>query len=608
MFNKFRLGLFWASISLLVGCAPKPVQVGEKRVPGLTEAQVTINQPKESKTITAVRNAGNGYATDQPLIAQGEALFQSNCTACHNFKQKGIGPNLAGVTAEWAPDQLAKFIRNAPEVIKSGHARAKRLFEEYNQYMPPFPGLSDAQVQALMAYINSNRGETAAAANTENLGEVLKDPIPTKIPKSGLQLSLEEVTTAPATADKVPLARINKMVVLPGKKDRQFIEDLRGILYEMQNNQLRVFMDMTKERPKFIPAPGLATGFGSYAFHPEFNQNGLFYTTHTEPPNTAPADFAYPDSIKVTLQWVLTEWKMTDPNAPVFSGTGREMLRVNMVTPTHGVQEITFNPFAKPGSPDYGLLYMGIGDGGSAEQGYYFICNSTAGIYSSVLRLDPKGRNSKNGKYGIPVSNPFAQDNDPASLGEVFARGFRNPNRITWTADGKMLISDIGLANAEELNIGQAGADYGWPAREGTFLINYRGKMDRVYPLPADDAKFKYTYPVAQFDHDEGNAFSAGFVYTGTNIPLLKDKYIFGDIVSGRVFFVENSQLKLGQQAPIQELDILFAGKPGTFQEITGSKKTDLRFGVGLNHEFYIYTKADGKIWKVKDCSRQKKA
>jgi hypothetical protein len=55
-------------------------------------------------------------------------------------------------------------------------------------------------------------------------------------------------------------------------------------------------------------------------------------------------------------------------------------------------------------------------------------------------------------------------------------------------------------------------------------------------------------------------------------------------------------------------LDIQFAGKTATFQEITGSKKADLRFGVGLNHEFYMYTKSDGKIWKVKDCSRQKKA
>lgn len=130
--------------------------------------------------------------------------------------------------------------------------------------------------------------------------------------------------------------------------------------------------------------------------------------------------------------------------------------------------------------------------------------------------------------------------------------------------------------------------------------------MDKVYALPTNDQTFNYTYPVAQFDHDEGNAFSAGFVYNGP-IPLLKGKYIFGDIVSGRVFFVENHQLKLGQQAPIQELTLQFPGKVSTFQDITGNKKTDLRFGVGLRNELYLYTKTDGRIWKVNGCSLNKK-
>ncbi|MDB5263059.1 MAG: cytochrome, partial [Adhaeribacter sp.] len=271
----------------------------------------------------------------------------------------------------------------------------------------------------------------------------------------------------------------------------------------------------------------------------------------------------------------------------------------NMLTHILGFQDFTFNNFAKPGSPDYGLLYIGLGDGGAAEQGAYFVCNSNKTIWSSVIRIDPKGRNSKNGQYGIPDSNPFAKDNDPSTLGEVYVRGFRNPNRITWTPDGKMLITDIGLNNIEELNIGMAGADYGWPAREGTFLINYRGKMDRVYALPQDDAKYKFTYPVAQFDHDEGNAISGGFVYNGTAVPKLRGKYIFGDIVSGRVFFVENSQLKLGQQATVQELDLQVAGKEIKLQETSSSKKTDLRFGLGPKNELYIFTKADGRIYKV---------
>ena len=609
--NKKIMLLGYAALSLLAGL---PACINGKNADNKSQATTQASSPAASSgtnhsvLIPAQPNqkpVKEIYATDEHVLGEGKQLFQTNCTACHNFEQKGIGPNLAGVTTREPKEWLSKFIPNAPAVVQSGDARATKLVAEYNQVMPAFTALAPENVEAILAYLHAQQ-PAAEDENTAKLGAYLPDPIPAKIPKSELLLSLEPVATAPLTAEKKPVARINTMVVLPGKKKRVFLQDLRGKLYEMEGSNLREYMDLSRERPAFIPTPGLATGFGSYAFHPNFYKNGLFYTTHTEKARTAPADFAYADSIKVALQWVLTEWRLPNPNAPVFAGQGREMLRVNMVNNIHGVQEITFNPFAKPGSPDYGLLYIGIGDGGAAEQKYSFLCNSNKTVWGTVLRIDPRGTNSNNKKYGIPTINPFAQDKDASTLGEIFATGFRNPNRIYWSPDGKMLISDIGLTNMEELNIGKPGANYGWPAREGTFLLNYQGKMDKVYALPADDATYNYTYPVAQFDHDEGNAFSAGFVYTGS-IPTLKNKYIFGDIVSGRVFFVDNSQLKLGQQAPIQEFTLQFAGKNATFQEITNNKKTDLRFGVGLNNDLYLYTKTDGKIWRVNNCLPNKK-
>ena len=109
-----------------------------------------------------------------------------------------------------------------------------------------------------------------------------------------------------------------------------------------------LYLDMVKEKPKFIHRPGLATGFGSFAFHPEFQKNGLLYTTHVESPGSGKADFAYNDSIKVTLQWVLSEWKTETPNAFPFTGKSRELLRVNMVGSFHGVQEITLIRWRNP--------------------------------------------------------------------------------------------------------------------------------------------------------------------------------------------------------------------------------------------------------------------
>jgi glucose/arabinose dehydrogenase/mono/diheme cytochrome c family protein len=542
-------------------------------------------------------------SSNKQIIAKGQALFTANCSACHNFMQKAIGPNLTGVTAAEPVSWLKKFIHNAPEMIKNGDERAVKLFNEYKVPMLPFTQLSDADVNALLAYMNTFKKPVVAPVS--KYGEVLKDPIPTKIPKAGLQLMLEEVTTAPASAAKAPLARINQMKILPGKVNRLFINDLQGKLYEMTDNKLTEVMDVSKVSPNFINAPGLATGFGSVAFHPEFYKNGLLYTIHSEKARSATADFAYADSIPVALQYVLTEWKIRDPAAKVFNGTPREMMRVNFVVSIHDMQEVAFNPWAKPGSADYGLLYLTLGDGGAGEQHFSHLCIDNSGVWGKVLRINPLGKNSKNGKYGIPASNPFAGDTDPKTLGEVYARGFRNPNRLTWPADGKILITDIGLRNAEEINILKPGVNYGWPEREGTFAVDHKvGSMDVVYARPVIDkptvdTKHPFTYPVAQFDHDEGNAISGGFIYTGTD-PLLKGKYIFGEIVTGRVFCVDYSALVQGKQAQIRELDVNFAGEVSTFKKIVKNNRCDLRFGMGPDNQFYIFTKTDGKIWKLK--------
>ena len=75
---------------------------------------------------------------------------------------------------------------------------------------------------------------------------------------------------------------------------------------------------------------------------------------------TVPPDFALPDSIEATLQFVLSEWKFDDPGADSFSGSRRELLRVDMQGGAHTFQTIAFNPTAAKGSSDYGMLYLGI--------------------------------------------------------------------------------------------------------------------------------------------------------------------------------------------------------------------------------------------------------
>jgi glucose/arabinose dehydrogenase len=351
--------------------------------------------------------------------------------------------------------------------------------------------------------------------------------------------------------------------------------------------------------------PGWGTGFGSFAFHPDFKRNGILYTSHAEFPNSAKADFEFPDSIKAALQWVITEWKTTTPAVIPFSGEGRELFRANMVGTSHGMQEITFNPLANPGDEDYGLLYIGIGDGGSAERDLGYLCHSKEKVWGTVLRIDPNGRDSKNGKYGIPKSNPFVKNSTDKTVKEIYAYGFRNPHRISWSKAGQMFVPNIGQHNIESLCLVKAGDDFGWPVREGKFVIDLAGNRHNIFPLPADDEKNNFTYPVAQYDHDEGNSISGGFEYTGTKIPELFGKFVFGDIVQGRLFYVEMNDIKLGSLAQVKEWQISINGEIKTLKEITGEQKVDERFGRDNHGELYLTTKPDGKIYRFASASIQ---
>ncbi len=534
-------------------------------------------------------------ATDSLTIANGQDLFMRNCTACHNFKQDGIGPRLSGVTAEISAGQIKDFIIGPKAVIDLGGERAKKLVERFRTIMPSFD-YTDNEINAIIAFLHTQKGSDQKGEKGN--GTELKNPIPESIALSDLVVGLELVAQIPASATKPPFTRITKFDFQPSL-EKAFVLDLRGKLYEIQNKQPVVYMDIAKLRPHFIHQPGLATGFGSFAFHPEFAKNGLLYTTHTESPGSGKADFNYADSIPVTLQWVLTEWKTRQPSTTPFSGEGRELIRINMVTGIHGVQDITFNPLAHPGHKDYGLLYVGVGDGGSVEEHFPLPTQKPERIWGTILRIDPSGRNSDNGRYGIPYDNPFSKSEKRKALREIYATGFRNPHRISWSKAGQMLAVNIGQHNIESLYLIEPGHFYGWPMREGTFLIKAFVNMNNVYPLPSNDSIYHVTYPVAQFDHDEGVAISGGFEYSGNAIPELNGKYLFGDIASGRLFYVEMADIKSGSQATIKEWQISVGGVRKTLVELCKNNRVDMRFGRDAKGELYLVMKPDGKVYRL---------
>ena len=548
---------------------------------------------------------GDAYLHDARAIAQGNQIFDNNCVACHNFQSSGIGPNLSGVTQRVSQKWLKSFIQNPLEMIESGDERAVALAGQYKQYMPGFQMLEESEIEALLAYLHTRKARPELPTRTD-WGEPVTDPIPEKIPLSTLTLTLREFAQVPPSATSGQQARINKMEALPDGSKRLFVHDLRGKLYELTNGTPSLFLDLAAIKPAFIHIPGHGTGMGSFAFHPEYAQNGLFYTTHTEDPAQSPAaDFAYEDSLPVKVRWVLTEWQQYRPGSDTFTGAQRELMRINMVSQIHGVQEIAFHPYARPGDEDYGLLYIGVGDGGAAGLRLPFLLQDNKRIWGTLLRIDPLGNNSRNGRYGIPSANPYAGQGGDA-LGEIYAMGFRNPHRFSWNpANGQMLATCIGQHMLEELNLVVKGANYGWPEREGTLRMDKAGDLGRLYPLPADDSLYGFTYPAAQFDHDEALAISGGFVYAGAAVPALKGKYVFGGIVGGRLFMLNAATLQPGSLAPIQEIALeLENGQPAAWPELTGNLHTghnrvDLRIGMDAEGELYLMTKANGKIFRV---------
>jgi hypothetical protein len=141
------------------------------------------------------------------------------------------------------------------------------------------------------------------------------------------------------------------------------------------------------------------------------------------------------------------------------------------------------------------------------------------------------------------------------------------------------------------------GHDYGWPIREGTFLLDPFGDITKVYPLPPDDQTYNVTYPVAQYDHDEGLAIAGGFEYTGSYIKELKGKFLFADMNNGRLYYIDLAEVKQGRQSQIREWGVSLNGRATTFARLCGSERVDLRIGQDSKGELYFFSKQDGKVY-----------
>jgi hypothetical protein len=461
--------------------------------------------------------------------------------------------------------------------------------------------------------------------------QITSNPIPARIAKRGLAVEIRDLVRLPDTRgirpadlDVVPAgwARVSFVRDLPD--GRRFANDSRGFLYLLAaNGQPQVYANVAAVFPHAV-YNRLESGFIGFAFHPEFAKNGLFYTVHGErgagnprPPDFIPPGFTLRD---VTYHNVMTEWRANDPAANVFDGTRRELLREAHVVMnySHPMGTAEFNPTAKPGDVDYGLLYTsgsdhGFSNGGGPNSNTASQTQRLDSIMTAILRLDPRSPKETGGvkglgDYTIPAANRFAADGDPSSLGEIYAYGFRNAHRLSWDVDGTLFASDIGMNHIEEINIVRNGENYGWMRREG-YWENGRwrgGALDVLFALPPEvlqgREKDGFTYPVAIYDHDEGLAVTGGFAYHG-RIAALRGKFVFGDIQNGRLFAADVAAMKKADDgipetvAPIEEIQLYVRDASGNRIGVSMRELVDQRMGASIARaDLHISRTRDGEL------------
>jgi glucose/arabinose dehydrogenase len=279
----------------------------------------------------------------------------------------------------------------------------------------------------------------------------------------------------------------------PGEPDRVYIVDQPGRILVLENDrvQRRPFLDIVP-----LVRSGGEQGLLSVAFHPDYDENHLFYVNYTDlQGNTR------------VVEYEATGGEQT---------RRRELLHVEQPYSNHNGGQLAFGPD--------GLLYVGMGDGGSAGDPENRAQDVSSQL-GKLLRLD------------VDASGRQAW--------EMVAYGLRNPWRFSFDREtGDLWIGDVGQGEIEEIDYlpnGTTGlVNFGWDVFEGT----------RPYEEKEPAGSGELVDPIAEYTHVEGCSITGGFVYRGEAIPAADGRYFYGDYCSG---FVWSLALRNGRATDVRK-------------------------------------------------------
>jgi glucose/arabinose dehydrogenase len=267
-----------------------------------------------------------------------------------------------------------------------------------------------------------------------------------------------------------------------GELGKLYVVEQPGRVRVLQNGRVRAepFLDI-----RSLVKSGGEQGLLSLAFHPRYAQNHLFYVNYTD---------ANGDTRVVEYR---SDGTRADPSS------ARQLFFEKQPFPNHNGGQLAFGPA--------GLLYIGMGDGGSGGDP-----NNNGQTFTTKLAK----------LWKIDVNTPGAQP-------ELVAYGLRNPWRFSFDrANGDLYIGDVGQGNWEEIDyvprarLGRL-ANFGWAVYEG------RAPYDRSRKL---DPRAPYVGPIQVYSHGLGCSVTGGFVYRGKAVKSLVGRYFYGDYCSGTVW------------------------------------------------------------------------
>ena len=263
---------------------------------------------------------------------------------------------------------------------------------------------------------------------------------------------------------------------------RLYVVEQAGVVKVVDRGQVQPqpFLDI-----RDLVSSGGERGLLSIAFHPRYAKNHLFYVDYTDTDGNTR----------------VVEYRSDGTRA--IPSSARQLFFERQPFPNHNGGQLAFGPD--------GLLYIGMGDGGSGG--------------------DP---NNNGQTFTTKLAKIWKLDvNKPGAKPILVQYGLRNPWRFSFDrTTGDLYIGDVGQNAWEEIDYvarAQLGrpSNFGWAVYEGRRPFDQSRALDRRGPL---------VWPIAVYGHALGCSVTGGFVYRGKSRRDLVGRYYYGDYCSGAIW------------------------------------------------------------------------